>query len=172
MEYIKGKSLRQIVDSKESLSQAEIINIALSMCSILEYLHGLNPAIIHCDFTPENLILRDDGTLVLIDFNVAQQQESRSTKTVVGKHHYLPPEQFRGDTVPQSDIYACGGCIFWLCTGQEPEPLSVSHPKVIRNTITNELDTIVAKATALTLDERYATAKELEADLRALISKP
>jgi len=91
------------------------LRLLLSMCSIIEYLHSFSPPIIHRDFTPENLLLSDDNKLVLIDFNVAQQQESASTRTIVGKHNYLPPEQFRGNANTQSDIYACGGCIFWLC---------------------------------------------------------
>ena len=168
IDYIKGATLRQLVESQGPIPESEVIRIALSMCSILEYLHGLDPPVIHRDFTPENLLLPGDEKVVLIDFNVAQQQESESTKTVVGKHHYLPPEQFRGNAVPQSDIYACGGCIFWLCTGQDPEPLSISHPKNVRDTVSPELDAIIAKATALQLTERYASVSELKKDLAAL----
>ncbi len=67
---------------------------------MLIYLHEQDPEIIHRDFTPENLMLNFDGRLKLIDFGVAHQIKSRTTATVVGKHAYLPPEQFRGRPTP------------------------------------------------------------------------
>jgi hypothetical protein len=169
LEHVTGVSLRKLVATKGPLNEIETVKIAISMCSILEYLHGLNPPIIHRDFTPENLLLNDDGKLVLIDFNVAQQQELASTRTVVGKHNYLPPEQFRGNATTQSDIYACGGSIFWLCTGQDPLPLTISHPQITISTVGDKLDAIVAKATNLQLTDRYKSAAELRKDLEMLL---
>src|SRR5581483_12186920 len=104
-------------------TQTRVLELATQMCDILAHLHGQSPPVLHRDFTPENLILDVDGNLRLIDFNVAQQMESTATRTVVGKHSYIPPEQFRGKATTQSDIYAMGASIFYLLTGTEPEPI-------------------------------------------------
>jgi serine/threonine protein kinase len=131
------------------------------MCDVLEYLHSLSPPVVHRDFTPENLILNRDGKLVLIDFNVAQQREWTTTGTVVGKHAYLPPEQFRGQPCEQSDLYAMGATIFYLCTGKDPEPISCSHPSKQNPVVDNVLDKIVSTLTAIELSDRYAAIADV-----------
>src|SRR5262249_34843353 len=129
-------------------------------------LHGLSPPVVHRDFTPDNLILNVDGTLKLIDFNVARQSvESTTSGTVVGKHAYLPPEQFRGMPETQSDIYAMGATLHFLLTGADPEPISVSHPRQICSDVSEELNAVVEKSTALDLQKRYQSVAELKADL-------
>ena len=125
--------------------------------------------VVHRDFTPDNLILRKDGLLKLIDFNVARQIESTATGSVVGKPAYLPPEQFRGEPCAQSDIYALGASLHYLLTGQDPEPITASHPRTLRPEISIGLDEFVARATASDLSKRYASAETLLIDLRSLI---
>lgn len=102
---------------------------------------------VHRDFTPENLILGKDGTLKLIDFNVAQQTDSTVTGTAVGKPVYLPLEQFRGQASPQSYIYAMGACLAYLLTAQEPVPISTSRCSTLI-VVDAELDDLIAEATA------------------------
>lgn len=162
LEHIDGTSLRTLIEKKGACDEAYVRSLALQMCHILEYLHGLSPPVVHRDFTPDNLILRSDGKLKLIDFNVAQQVEETTTGTVVGKHAYLPPEQFRGETVSQSDLYALGATLFFLLAGVDPEPISVSKPKDVVPNVSQEFSDIVAKATAIAEDERYQSAKEIE----------
>src|SRR6185295_5237035 len=129
LEHINGKSLRAIVEESGPLGESQVVNLAKQMGEILQHLHGQSPPVVHRDFTPENLILDQDGTLKLIDFNVAQELEESATRTIVGKHSYLPPEQFRGKACPQSDIYALGATLYFLLTGEEPEPITVAHPQ-------------------------------------------
>jgi serine/threonine protein kinase len=165
LEHIDGQTLRSLVAERGSLPLNEVKEITEQLCNILEYLHSQSPPIIHRDFTPENIIISTDGMAKLIDFNVAQQLESTYTRTVVGKHAYIPPEQFRGRATPQSDIYALGGTIFFMATGKDPEPISVSHPKAIRTEIPNAFDELVAKATATQAEARFSTAAELKQEL-------
>jgi serine/threonine-protein kinase len=139
------------------------------MCDILGYLHRRQPPIIHRDFTPDNLIMDNSGNVKLIDFNVAQQLEAQTTKTVVGKHSYIPPEQFRGKAVLQSDIYSFGATISFLLTGNDPEPITQAHPRSQQGLVSEQLDSIVAKCTALTLINRYQDCQELKTDLVALV---
>ncbi len=165
LEHIDGKSLREIVLESGPISESKVRDLALQMCKMQSYLHSLTPPVVHRDFTPDNLILRKDGMLKLVDFNVAQQKDSTSTGTVVGKHAYLPPEQFRGQPVTQSDIYSLGASLFFMLTGEEPEPINQQHPRRVLPEISQAMDDIVAKATAIELRDRYATAEELETAL-------
>lgn len=165
LEHIKGTSLQELVKGKGKMSEPQVRKLALQMCGMLKYLHSLSPPVVHRDFTPDNLILNVDGTLKLIDFNVAKQVvESGTSGTVVGKHAYLPPEQFRGMPERASDIYSMGATLHFLLTGSDPEPISVSHPAMTAN-VSHQLNSLVEKATALDLKKRYRTIEELEADL-------
>ncbi len=168
LEYIDGLSLRKLVQDGGALSEREAVRLGIEMCRVLEYLHTLEPAIIHRDFTPENLLLRSTGSLALIDFNVAEQLESKETKTMVGKHCYVSPEQFRGKATIQSDIYACGCSLYWLLTGQDPEPISMSQPKCERPELSDEINTIVADATAIDVSKRFASAALMRAALEKI----
>lgn len=167
LEHIDGLSLRDLVHKNGIFRENQVRELAVQMCTIQEYLHTLTPPVVHRDFTPDNLILRKDGTLKLVDFNVAQQTESTATGTVVGKHAYLPPEQFRGQPTTQSDIYAMGASIFYILTGEDPDPISVLHPRETNNSVSIDLDLIVAKATAIELKDRYLTATDVKNALTA-----
>ncbi|HEY9713572.1 MAG TPA: serine/threonine-protein kinase, partial [Chroococcales cyanobacterium] len=166
LEHIEGASLREIVKLKGKLDETAVRQLAIQMCHILEYLHALSPPVVHRDFTPDNLILKVDGTLKLIDFNVARQVVQATTSgTVVGKHAYLPPEQFRGMPETRSDIYAMGATLHYLLTGADPEPIAISHPQRLCPSVSDSINTIVERATALALEKRYADVQQIEADL-------
>lgn len=161
LEYVDGIPLEQKVNEDGPLPETEVRALARQMCEMLIHLHGMTPPVVHRDFTPDNLILRKDGTLKLVDFNVATQVDSSSATSVVGKHAYLPPEQFRGQPVPASDIYAMGGTLFFLLTAQTPEPICANHPKRLRDGVSGEMDLIVATATAIDPANRFRSASEI-----------
>lgn len=165
LEHAQGASLRKLVNEHGPLSSREVTELAIHLLSILSYLHAKDPAIIHRDFTPENIIINSDGTPKLIDFNVARQADSTATRTVVGKHSYLPPEQFRGKACPQSDIYALGATLYFALTGEDPEPISASRPGQRCNSVSARLDEIVWRATQLSTDDRYESAQKMKEDL-------
>ena len=171
LEHIDGESLKQLVERIGPLKTHNVLQLASQMCDILRYLHGLTPPLVHRDFTPDNLILRPDGKLKLIDFNVAQKvdNESTFTGTIVGKQSYLPPEQFRGMACPASDIYALGCCLFYLLVGHEPEPITVSHPLKERDSVPPELDDITARATALEVEDRFTTIDDVAARINKML---
>jgi tRNA A-37 threonylcarbamoyl transferase component Bud32 len=159
MEHVRGSNLRDLVTAGGALHQSTVCDLTLQMCEILSYLHANK--VIHRDFTPDNLMLSPDGRLKLIDFNVAQQIQSGATGTIVGKHAYLPPEQFRGKATIQSDLYALGATMYFLLTGKDPEPISQSAPKSIAHALDDEVNEIVKRATALQANRRYQTAEEI-----------
>ncbi len=167
LEYIDGLNLSRLVKTKGARSIDEVVDLSLQMCDILAYLHQLSPPVIHRDFTPDNLILSPDGKLKLIDFNVAEQRASTTTATIVGKHAYIAPEQFRGKPLPQSDIYSLGATISFLVTGKDPKPLTVARPGAQAGLATL-LDDVAAACTAIDAAQRYANALEVKAALNKL----
>lgn len=168
LEHINGSSLRSIVERNGPLTEKDTIALASQMCDVLVYMHSQTPPVVHRDFTPDNLILGRNSILKLIDFNVAQNTESTTTGTVVGKPAYLPPEQFRGTPTAQSDIYAMGATLYFLLTGSDPKPISVSHPIEKKPEISPALDQIISRATDLDTTKRYANIGELNRELQAL----
>jgi serine/threonine protein kinase len=171
MEYVQGVSLKDLVDREGPQQESFVCHLAVQMCEILSYLHALTPPVVHRDFTPDNLILQDNLQVKLVDFNVAHELEGSVTATVVGKHSYLPPEQFRGKPVPQSDIYALGCTVFYLLVGADPEPITSSHPQARRAEVSSELDGIIARATALEPKRRYADVDAMKAELVHLLER-
>jgi tRNA A-37 threonylcarbamoyl transferase component Bud32 len=171
LEYITGESLKALVERLGPQSEELVIDWALRTCDILEYMHAQSPPVVHRDITPDNLMLQDDGTVKLVDFNVASQVDSSATSTVVGKHAYIPAEQFRGKAVPQSDIYSLGGSLFFLLTGKDPTPITQSHPARFNSSVSDEMDAIVARATCSSLGDRYADIAELRRDLQKMAKR-
>jgi tRNA A-37 threonylcarbamoyl transferase component Bud32 len=165
LEYIAGKSLRQLVREDGARPETEVLRWAASLAETLVYLHGMNPPILHRDLTPENIIVPGDGAPKIIDFGVANELISNATATLVGKHCYISPEQFRGQATAQSDIYSLGGTLHYLLTASEPLPLSQSQPSQCDATITPAVNQLVADMTALDQEERIKSASELLARL-------
>jgi serine/threonine protein kinase len=185
LDRVRGQNLRQLVETRGRLQPSEVLGLARQMCEILSYLHAQQPEIIHRDFTPENLMLDQVGQLKLIDFGVAHELKSRTTATVVGKHAYLPPEQFRGKPCSQSDLYALGATLYFLLTGTDPEPLSRLNP--LNNSDNNNDDNsdatrydlseeekdifailcrAIEHATELDISQRTASAADVLAELK------
>ena len=167
LERISGRSLRQRVNESGALSVAEVRQLALQMCDILEHLHGCTPPVVHRDFTPDNLMLDDQKILHLIDFNVAMQSSSTTTATVVGKHAYVPPEQFRGKPTAQSDIYAMGATLYFLLCGHDPEPLQEAQPSAEIDGLDADIDLVVSSCTQIDADTRYSSVQEIKQVLAA-----
>ncbi len=148
LEYIEGISLKEKIERYGKQSEHQAINLARQMATILSYLHSCTPPVVHRDFTPENLILSAGGVLKLIDFDVALEADQlNGQKNAAGKTHYLPPEQFRGQPCPQSDIYAMGATLFYITTATAPEPMQRNHPQTT--------------CTEPEAERRYQTASEL-----------
>jgi len=168
LEYINGQDLRQLVRQNGPQRESTVIAWALQMATSLKYLHEQDPPLIHRDFTPDNLVLCEDGAIVVIDFGAANEFIGNSTGTFVGKHAFIAPEQFRGKAVVQSDIYAFGCTLHFLLTGKEPEALSTSNPADENPRITSDLSQLVIACTQLEPRDRYQSAAQLMPILRGL----
>ena len=165
LSLINGDSLRKRVQNAGRMDEKTVRNLLDQMIDILTYLHTLSPSVVHRDFTPDNLILDNDGRLVLIDFNVAREMLSTKTATVVGKHAYIPAEQFRGQFDERSDIYALGCTLHFLLTGEDPEPITQSNVRDVVEQTSEQMNSLVAKCTEQEATDRFQQILELESFL-------
>lgn len=153
LEYIRGQDLRAFVKQNGAQPEKEVLNWSLQIASILDYLHSQEPPIIHRDLTPDNLVRKEDDSVVLIDFGAANEFVGTATGTLVGKQAYIAPEQLRGKATTASDIYALGGTVYFLLTGKDPEALSASHPLDVK-LVSRKLDEVVASCTEMEEEDR------------------
>lgn len=150
---LDGGSLRAIVKDKGPLDDSTVRSLLPQLIDILVYLSTKAPPIVHRDFTPDNLILSPEGRVTLIDFTIATPI-SESSQDPAGKQAYMSIEQFRGKPELASDLYSMGATLYFLLTGCDPEPISVSNPKQINEQVSDELDQLVAELTALKTSQR------------------
>ena len=168
IDYVDGITLRQLVLQSGPRQDKEVVRLAILVCEALSYLHGLSPPIIHGDVTPDNIMQDKNGSIKLLDFDASQELTRNKTNTVVGKHSYMSPEQFKGLLGQTSDIYAFGCTLHFLLTGTDPDPLSESCPAKVVDSVGAELSAIVSKATAMDADVRYHSLKEMRKALEQL----
>jgi tRNA A-37 threonylcarbamoyl transferase component Bud32 len=171
LEYINGTDLRQLVRHHGPQKEADVLEWAIQVATSLKYLHEREQPIIHRDLTPDNLVLRNDGRVMLVDFGAANEFIGTATGTFVGKHSFIAPEQFRGKATIQSDIYAFGCTLFFLLVGEEPEALSQSNPKEHVPSISEDLSELVQSCTQLEASDRYQTVAQLLPVLRRLAAQ-
>ncbi len=168
IEYVDGVTLRQIVSQSGPLSEARVAALGLTLCRVLSYLHELSPPIVHGDVTPDNIMVDRDGRVKLLDFDASQELTRNKTNTIVGKHAYMSPEQFKGMPGEACDVYALGCTLHFLLTAEDPEPLQESSPLELVHGLSEKMNRIVQRATRLNLALRYASVLEMRADLEQL----
>lgn len=163
IEFVVGMDLRKHIATVGKQDAETVIDWLTQLSDILDYLHTRDPAILHRDITPENLVLSDDdGKIHLIDFGAANQLVENATGTLIGKQSYIAPEQLRGKAVIQSDIYSAGATGYFLLTSKDPEPLSECHPRQLDYAVPAMLDELLAKCTAPEPAQRPSSAMELK----------
>ena len=155
-EYIEGKSLDRYA-SEQNLSRQEIVDICIQLCDILAFLHHRDKPVIHRDIKPQNIIVRSDGSIALIDFDIARvYSNGNDTDTVFfGTRNYAPPEQYGfSQTDARTDIYSLGVLLRFLLTGSTKENNSI---KVYR-----PLENIIKKCTGFSPKERFSDVGQVK----------
>jgi serine/threonine-protein kinase len=190
MEYVNGRTLKEILAVEGRLPVRRALEITAEICSALEFSH--RHGIIHRDIKPGNVMLTQTGQIKVMDFGIARAlAASGSTMTqtsaVIGTAQYLSPEQARGEAVDaRSDVYATGCVLYELLCGQPPfvgdSPVSVAYqhvredarpPSLLNREVTPAVDAVVLKALAKNPLNRYQSAAEMRADLlRAAAGRP
>lgn len=167
LERLTGANLRTFIKDKGAVSTKQAMKWISELIDIITYLHGRDPAIVHRDLTPENLVLDMKGSLVLIDFGSANEFVQTCTGTLVGKPSYIAPEQFSGHATLRSDLYSLGAVIHFMFTAQDPEPLTVASPRSANAAVPQEIDDLVADLMRLDLRQRIQTIAAVKERLHA-----
>ena len=103
MDYIEGISLSELLKQQGAIGETAVKEWGIQLCEVLHYLHTRTPAIIYRDMKPSNIMVRRDGTLVLVDFGIAREyKEDANTDTIIAlTQGYAAPEQYM--SLGQSD---------------------------------------------------------------------
>lgn len=168
LEHIDGPDLRQYVKRYGPQPEYRCIEWTKSILAALQHLHERTPPIIHRDISPDNIVVEKESHIKIIDFGAANEFIGTATGTLVGKQSYLPLEQLRGKAVPQSDIYGLGCTLHFLLTGEDPEPLAVSHPRELKPELSESMDELIARCT----DPDPAKRPQSAAEIRELLNFP
>ena len=194
MEYVNGKTLRQVLDRgrrvKRAMHSEHIASLVIDLCAALQFAHnatdmfGAELAVIHRDVNPTNLLVSYGGDLKLIDFGSARSDNSDLTEvtTIERRVAYLSPEQVAARELDKrSDIFSVGVCMYEMLTGSNPfsrpNPLEAmeairSYEPPMPSAIDPSLrafDKIVGRALQKDRRDRYSDCLELAEDLRKLL---
>ncbi len=165
---VVGDSLRTLVASNGKMMISKVVELALQMCGLLEYLHSFALPIIHQNFNPDNLMVSENGELYLRDFGIARQSLNLRGAPCGGRKEYCAPEQFRGQATSQSDLYAFGATLYFLLIGDDPPAISTLSLRSRDSQISLDLESIVARSTALEPEARYESAKWIKLELQEI----
>lgn len=180
MEYITGQTLKQVIHTRGPLLNEEAVDIMKQMCSAIAEAHSRG--IIHRDIKPQNVIVKADGSIKILDFGIATAKgamQLTQANNVMGSVHYLAPELAKGDpSSPQSDIYALGICFYEILAGDVPfkaeqaVQVALKHmrdpmPDIrsVNRNVPQSIENIITKATAKLPSQRYRSCDEMLRDI-------
>lgn len=184
MEYCPGKTLKQMIKERGALLKEEAVDIIRQLASATAEAH--RRGIIHRDIKPQNVIVKADGSVKMLDFGIALAKGSMQltqANNVMGSVHYLAPELAHGKpATPQSDIYALGIVLFEMLTGDVPfkaeSAVQVALMQMrnefpdmlsINPLIPQPLVNIVSRATAKDPGMRYRSCDAMLSDLKTCL---
>ena len=186
MEYIDGKTLKQLIKKRGVLSLPEAMDIMLQLLDALATAH--DSYIIHRDIKPQNIMIKESGLVKITDFGIAMALNSAQltqTNSVMGSVHYLPPEQAsgKGSTI-RSDIYSLGILMFEMLTGKVPfkgdsaVEIALKHMKEplpsvreINPVVPQSVENIILKAAAKNPKNRYRDVREMADDIKTCLDE-
>lgn len=173
MEFLDGIPLKKLVKEKGVMDGRELASLMLPLIRSLHRVH--KRSLLHRDISPENIMLMPDSTLKLYDFGAARMfdQEQKRSMSVVLKHGYAPPEQYRihGEQGPWTDIYALCATMYFCITSMAPESSidrMLDNGKLARPSdcgriapVDKELEDIIIRGLSIRYEDRYQSAELL-----------
>jgi hypothetical protein len=189
MDFVEGESLAAIIENDERVPEAQVVEWGLQLLDALAACHRRN--VLHRDIKPQNIIIREDGRAVLVDFGLVKLWDPKNPRTQriirgMGTREYASPEQFglqRGaHTEPRSDVYSLGATLYHALTGHEPPSAMdrlVNETKIIRPQslgvqISPHVEAVVMQSLALERERRFTSVEAMERALGQVpgVSKP
>ena len=187
MEYVRGKTLKEVILEKAPLPPQVSVQIAIRILSALQHMH--KNGIIHRDIKPQNILIHADGHVKVSDFGIARLAGSGTiskTDMVMGSVHYFSPEQAQGKEVTEaSDIYSAGVVLYEMLTGtvpfdgDTPVAIAMQHIKIpprpvniINPAVSPAISAVVQKALAKEPQNRYQQAEDMARDLQKALAEP
>jgi len=187
MDFVAGRNLREIMDEARRqgrfLEEKQVRAWADQLCDALEYLHSLDPPILHRDVKPANIRLTPGGTLKLVDFGLVKLLSPDDSRTITilqgrGTIQYTPLEQYGGDTGHtdvRSDIYSLGATLYHLLTNRPPadvkqrflRPDSLPSPRSLNPRLSPRVERAILRALEMHPDKRPASVAEFKAELHS-----
>lgn len=171
-DYVEGVPLSRIL-TKRQISMGKTINWCMQVADALRYLHSLDPPILYLDLKPENIIVKANDSLALIDFGIAGR--GSGNRLVAGTPGYAAPEQFddKAEVREQTDIYAFGMLYYYLRTGRPPD----CNPDWVRRDITesrvlkSKEKTFLYRCISNSIDRRFSSMEEVIYNLNHITNK-
>ncbi len=186
MEFLDGRSLKQIVQEEGPLEPARAVDLTTQVLRAARFAH--RRGVIHRDLKPHNVIVDADGRAKVTDFGIARAGASDMTQTgsIMGTAQYLSPEQAQGHPVSEaSDLYSVGVLLYELLTGRVPfdgesaVTIALKHvnetpppPSAHNAAVSPALDAVVMHALEKDPARRFASADEFIAELQAATAQP
>jgi serine/threonine-protein kinase len=191
MEFIPGETLQEqlkrLNQAGRSIEIEDVVDYMVHICEASDYAH--DRGLIHRDIKPANIMLSVQKQAILMDFGIAKilgGQQHTATGAVVGTAQYMSPEQIKGEQLDRrSDIYSLGVTLFEMVSGHPPYEadsamtlmmMHVNDPvpdvKQVNPNVSPQLVAVINKALAKSRDDRYQTAGEMAAALKAVLGLP
>ena len=173
-DYIHGISLLAYIHKYGPVFEQTAAKWLLQLCGTLDYLHNMMPPVIFCDLKPENIMLKDDGKLILIDFGAAYQQHSDVSPGIwKGTIGYAAPELCHGIAGPdiRADIYGLGVLGYFLISGLEPKQVEKLKDYSGHRIVSRKLDRILSGCLSENPGKRYKNCEHMAVRLRQFLRK-
>lgn len=166
-EFLTGKTLSELLKERGTFTEKETAQIIIEVCQGLEILHSHRPPLVHNDIKTSNIMVREDGSVKLFDFDVARIYKAgagRNTR-LFGTEEYASPEHYGfGQSEPSSDVYTLGVTMHEMLTGQ-----GLTDER--KMTYTGKLKKIIQKCIAVDREKRYQNATQLRRDLEKYLNR-
>ncbi len=151
MEYVEGRCLKDLLKDNPSLVERNIYGFSYDLMHALRALHERKKPVIYRDMKPENIMVRPDLSLCLIDFGTSKKyRKDKGDSVALGTKGYAPPEQYKGITDMRSDIYSLG----------------MTMKRMAGNSPDQAVRAVTGKAVNRDPEKRYRTVAEMETDLK------
>ena len=190
IEYVNGKTLKDIIRDSKTLPEDVSVQIAIRILSALQHAH--QAGIIHRDIKPQNILVNQKGYIKVSDFGIARMVGTKTAtipdadKSVMGTVHYFSPEQAQGEMATvSSDLYSVGVVLYEMLTGkvpfdgETPVAIALQHvqvrprpPREVNPDVSPSVEAVVMKALEKGPVNRYHTALEMAQALKIALQSP